>query len=44
MTRSGMGPSLAVEGATTARLFETYLERVLGPTLCEGQVVVMDNS
>jgi transposase len=37
-----MGPSLAVEGATTAWVFETYLERVLAPTLREGQVV-MDN-
>jgi hypothetical protein len=24
---SGMGPSLAVEGATTARVFETYVKR-----------------
>jgi transposase len=39
----GMGPSLAVEGATTARVFETYLERVLAPTLRKGRVVVMDN-
>ena len=39
----GMGPSLAVEGSATARVFETYVERVLAPTLREGQVVVMDN-
>jgi transposase len=39
----GMGPSLAVEGPTTARVFETYVERVLAPTLRRGQVVVMDN-
>ena len=39
-----MGPSLAVEGATTSRVFETYVERVLVPTLSPGQVVVvMDN-
>jgi transposase len=38
-----MGPSLAVEGATTAAVFEAYLERVLAPTLRKGQVVVMDN-
>jgi hypothetical protein len=31
----GMGPSLAVEGATTARVFETYVERVLPPR-CAG--------
>ena len=43
MSLEGMGPSLAVEGATTARVFETYVERVLAPTLRRGQVVVMDN-
>jgi transposase len=43
MSVEGMGPSLAVEGATDTKVFETYLERVLAPTLCEGQVVVMDN-
>lgn len=41
--REGMGPSLAVEGATNARVFETYVERLLAPTLEPGQVVVMDN-
>ena len=39
----GMGPSMAVEGATTARVFETYVERLLAPALRPGQVVVMDN-
>jgi transposase len=43
MTLSGMGPSLAVEGATTAWVFETYVEKVLVPSLEEGQVVVTDN-
>jgi transposase len=43
MSLEGMGSSLAVEGATTAAVFETYVERVLAPTLSEGQVVVMDN-
>ena len=45
MTISGMGPSLAVEGATTARVFETYdVEKVLVPrSLRSGQIVVMDN-
>jgi transposase len=41
--RDGMGPSMAVEGATTSRVFETYVERLLAPTLRPGQVVVMDN-
>lgn len=39
----GMGPSVAVEGATTARVSETYTERLLVPALRPGQVVVMDN-
>ena len=43
MTIEGMGPSLTVEGSTTARVFETYVEKVLLPSLREGQVVVMDN-
>jgi transposase len=43
MTPEGMGPSLAVEGATTKVVFEAYVERVLAPTLKPGQIVVMDN-
>ena len=39
----GMAPSMAVEGPTTSRVFETYVERLLAPTLKPGQVVVMDN-
>ena len=31
MTIEGMGPSLAVEGATTAVVFEAYVEKVLAP-------------
>lgn len=43
ITVDGMGPSLAVEGATTSRVFEAYVEKALAPTLRAGQVVVMDN-
>ena len=39
MSLEGMGPSIAVESATTSAVFETYMERVLAPTLREGQVV-----
>jgi hypothetical protein len=39
----GMGPSLAVEGATTKAIFEAYVEQVLTPSLSPGQIVVMDN-
>jgi len=43
MTVEGMGPSLTVEGATTARVLEAYVEQVLASSLKEGQMVVMDN-
>lgn len=43
MTLLGMGPSLAVEGATTRAVFEAYVEEALVPSLRPGQVVVMDN-
>ena len=43
MSSDGVGPCLAVEGAATRGVFETYLERVLAPSLRPGQVVVMDN-
>jgi transposase len=43
MSVEGMGTSLAVEGATNREVFETYVQRVLAPTLRPGQVVVMDN-
>ena len=35
--------SKAVEGPTTREVFETYLERLLVPSLRPGQLVVMDN-
>jgi transposase len=43
MTLEGMGPSLAVEGATTKAVFEAYIDRVLAPSLSPGQIVVVDN-
>jgi transposase len=43
MNAEGMGPCLAVEGATTGEVFKAYLEQVLAPSLRPGQVVVMDN-
>ncbi len=43
MTREGMGPCIAVEGATTKAVFEAYVEEALAPSLRAGQVVVMDN-
>jgi hypothetical protein len=35
MTTGAMGPSMAVEGATTSRVFETYVERLLPPSSLE---------
>ncbi len=43
MSLEGMGPCLAVEGATSATIFESYVEGVLAPTLKSGQNVIMDN-
>ena len=43
MSMEGMGPSVAVEEATTRVVFEAYVEQALAPSLRPGQVVVMDN-
>src|SRR5919112_1474442 len=43
MSLEGMGPCLAVEGPTTATVFEAYVEQMLAPTLRRGQIVVLDN-
>jgi transposase len=43
ITLEGMGPSLAVEGSTTAEVFEAYLEHVLLPGLGDGRVIIMDS-
>jgi transposase len=37
-----MGKSTTIEGATDAEAFEAYVEHFLAPSLCEGQVVVLD--
>ena len=44
MDASGMGATLAVEGATDREVFSRlYVEEVLAPILRSGQIVVMDN-
>ena len=40
--QGAMGESMSVEGATDALAFEAYVEHFLAPSLCEGQVVVLD--
>jgi transposase len=42
MTIKGMGSSMAVNGTTTAEVFEAYLKHFLVPALEAGQVMVMD--
>jgi transposase len=39
----GLAAALTVEGAVDADCFNAYLERVLGPRLRKGDVVVLDN-
>ncbi len=43
LSSEGTGVSMAIEGATDKEVFEGYVEHFLGPSLKEGQVVVMDN-
>ena len=43
LTTAGMGPSLVTVGGVTTALFEAYVEQILGPSLREGQIVVLDN-
>ena len=43
MSGEGMGPCAAVEGATTEKVCEAYVEQALAPALRPGQVVVLDN-
>ena len=37
-----MGESMTIEGATDALAFEAYVKHFLGPSLKEGQVIVLD--
>ena len=43
LTRTGMGPAMLVEGATTTEVFTAYVEHVLVPWLQPGQIVILDN-
>jgi transposase len=43
MTVAGISASFLIDGATDRQVFDTYVERVLVPTLRPGQVVVWDN-
>lgn len=43
LTTNGMGPSLMTVGGVTTKLFEAYVEHILGPSLRPGQIVLLDN-
>jgi hypothetical protein len=43
LSAQGVEAVMAVEGATDATVFRTYIQQVLGPTLRPGDMVVMDN-
>ena len=38
-----MGESMIIEGSANAVAFELYVEKILAPSLTEGQIVIMDN-
>jgi transposase len=43
MGLEGVSAAMSFEGAINGTLFRTFVEQVLAPTLCAGDVVVMDN-
>lgn len=43
LTLNGIGSSFIVEGSVNSQVFETYIEKVLGPTLKPSQIIVLDN-
>lgn len=43
LTLEGMSTPLVIEGAVTTSVFETYVEKVVCPTLQPGDMVILDN-
>lgn len=43
LTTRGIGPSLMIQGGVTGAVFEAYVEHILGPSLREGQMLLLDN-
>ena len=43
LSLEGIGAAMTVEGSTTQKVFEAYVEKVLAPTLKPGQVIIVDN-
>lgn len=44
LSTHGIGPSLVMNGSLSRAMFEAYIQDILGPTLREGQVIVLDNA
>ena len=40
---SGLTAPLVIDGAMNGETFRAYVEQVLAPTLCTGDIVIMDN-
>jgi transposase len=40
---NGLGATMTVAGGTDGEVFRSYVDPVLAPQLCPGQVVIMDN-
>lgn len=43
LSLAGVGATMSVEGAVDTLVFDTYVERVLQPTIKAGDVLVLDN-
>jgi transposase len=43
ITLEGMSVAMAIEGSTTAEVFEAYVERFLAPALEGGRAMILDN-
>lgn len=39
----GMGEAMLLDGSADGAAFETYIELILAPSLCKGQIVILDN-
>lgn len=44
LSTHGIGPSLVMSGSLSRAVFEAYIQDILGPTLRQGQVIVLDNA
>jgi hypothetical protein len=43
LSLAGVEATMSIEGAVDTEVFDAYVERVLGPTIRAGDVVVLDN-